>query len=51
MKQLSSRMDQIAREMKLSVEHEFVLAERAIMAQQRAAMEAQKLKADASAIQ
>lgn len=51
MRQLSSRMDQIAREMKSSVEHEFILAERNIMAQQRAAMEAQKSKAEAFAQQ
>lgn len=50
-RQLSCRMDQIAREMKVSVEHEFVLAERAIMAQQRAALEAQRLKAEAAAYQ
>merc|ERR1719446_1745079 len=51
MRQLSSRMDQIAREMKQSVEHEFVLAERAIMAQKRSSLEAQKLKAEATAYQ
>jgi centrosomal protein POC5 len=44
-------MDQIAREMKASVEHEFVLAERAILTQQRSAMETQKIKADAAAYQ
>jgi hypothetical protein len=44
-------MEQIAREMKLSVEHEFVLAEQALITQQRAEMEAQRMKAEAFAYQ
>lgn len=51
MSQLSGRLDAIAREMKRSVEHEFALAERTLMGQQRSAMEAQKMKADALAYQ
>lgn len=51
MSQLSGRLDAIAREMKRSVEHEFVLAERTLLGQQRATLESQKMKADALAYQ
>eukprot|EP00928_Gymnodinium_smaydae_P070038 TRINITY_DN53980_c0_g1_i1.p1 TRINITY_DN53980_c0_g1~~TRINITY_DN53980_c0_g1_i1.p1 ORF type:complete len:626 (+),score=111.09 TRINITY_DN53980_c0_g1_i1:68-1879(+) len=48
---LSSRLDDIAREMKRSVEHEFALAERALSSRYEAYLHAEKMKAEAAACQ
>jgi len=45
--QLSSRLEEVSREMRRTVEHEFVLAERALETRHRSDMEAQRMKADA----
>jgi len=46
--QLGGRLDDIAREMKRSAEHEFALALRTLRSQHSAAAEAQRMKAEAS---
>lgn len=51
MSKLSSRLDDIARELKRSALHEFMFAERALQTQHRAALAAQQEKADALAAQ
>lgn len=49
--ELSGRLEDITRELRRSVQHEFVLAERAMLARYRATSEAQRLKAEAAACQ
>lgn len=49
--QLGGRLDDIAREMKRSAEHEFALALRTLRSQHSAAAEAQRMKAEALACQ
>jgi len=48
---LSSRLDDISREMRRIVEHEFLLAERAMLARHKANLEAHRLQAEAAACQ
>lgn len=49
--ELSSRLEDVSRELRRSVEHEFVLAERSLVARYRAELEAQRAKAEAEARQ
>jgi len=48
---LAGRLDDISREMKRSVEHEFSLAQRSVQARHNADLEAQRLQAEAAACQ
>eukprot|EP00427_Karlodinium_veneficum_P039720 CAMPEP_0169278716 /NCGR_PEP_ID=MMETSP1016-20121227/54499_1 /TAXON_ID=342587 /ORGANISM="Karlodinium micrum, Strain CCMP2283" /LENGTH=604 /DNA_ID=CAMNT_0009366547 /DNA_START=150 /DNA_END=1964 /DNA_ORIENTATION=- len=50
-RQLASRMEQVGREMRASVEHEFIIALQGCITQHRAALESEKMKAEASAYQ
>eukprot|EP00930_Biecheleria_cincta_P027079 TRINITY_DN19025_c0_g1_i1.p1 TRINITY_DN19025_c0_g1~~TRINITY_DN19025_c0_g1_i1.p1 ORF type:complete len:660 (+),score=112.40 TRINITY_DN19025_c0_g1_i1:90-1982(+) len=51
MMQLSGRLEDICRDLRRSVEHEFLLSERSLVARHQAELEAQRLKAETAALE